>query len=74
MAQVPKFLVLKWESDSVPCKTVETGREWKVDVLVVLYKVMVFSLKQSLTSFRDKPLTNLNSYVARNYISMMRGN
>ena len=46
----------KWESDSVPCKTVRAGRDQKVDLFLVLYAVMLCSLKQSLTSFGDKPL------------------
>ena len=56
-----------WESHSVPCKTVRTGREQKVDLFLVLYIAMLFSLKQSLTSFGDKPLTNFYSYVARTW-------
>ena len=55
----------KRESDSVPCKTAQTGREKKVDLFLVLYTVMLFNLKQSLTSFGDKPLTHLYSSVAR---------
>ena len=58
----------KWESDSVPCKTVWTDREEKVDLLLMLYTVMLFSLKHSLTSFGDKPLTNFYSSVARTCI------
>ena len=39
-----------------------------MDLFLVLYTVMLFSLKQSLTSFGDKPLTNLYSSVARTCI------
>ena len=56
-----------WESDSVSCKTVPTGREQKVDLFLVIYIAMLFSLKQSLTSLGDKPWTNFYSYVARTW-------
>ena len=62
----------KWESDSVPCNTVRTGREQKADLFLVLYTIKLFSLKESLTNFGDKPLTNL--YSKDLYISMMHGN
>ena len=39
-----------------------------MDLFLVLYTVILFSLKQSLTRFRDKPLTNLYSSVARSCI------
>ena len=63
-----QILAPKWESDSVPCKTVRTGREYEMDLFLVLYTAMLFSLKQSLTTFGDKPLTNLYSSVARTFI------
>ena len=39
-----------------------------MDLFLVLYTVVLFSLKQSLTSFGDKSLTNLYSSVARTCI------
>ena len=63
-----QIFVPKWESDTVPCNTVQTGREEKLDLFLVFYTAMLFSLKQSLTSFGDKPLKNLYSSVARTFI------
>ena len=37
---------------------------YTIDPFLVLYTVMLFSLKQLLKSFGDKPLTNLYSSVA----------
>ena len=64
----PQIFGPKWEKDSVPYKTIRIVREYKVDLFLELYTVMSIGLKQSLTSFRDKLLTNLNSSVTRTCI------
>ena len=58
---------IKYDSDSMPRRTLWTGRcTWFV----------LFNLKQSLTSFRGKPLTKIYIYFCRKdlYICLMHRN